>query len=153
VLYCLFCVVLCIVCEYICVLNYCHRVATQLQLNISYHNISYHIISIQPKHVAVIIYKIRCFDGLFIGCIKTKTVTLSNNIIYKHFTIWILFLYTGHWIVCCVCHTAVVSTHTRNLRKRMGKEILDHGWCMETWTVLVTSNLVVSLENTVSTSV
>jgi hypothetical protein len=43
-----FCVVLCIVrfvsfsvlfvC--ICVLNYCHRVATQLQLNISYHIIS-----------------------------------------------------------------------------------------------------------------
>jgi len=40
-----FCVVLCIVCfvrfsvlfVYICVLNYCHRVAKQLQLNISYH--------------------------------------------------------------------------------------------------------------------
>jgi hypothetical protein len=32
--YVLFCDVLCIVC--ICVLNYCHRVATQLQLNISY---------------------------------------------------------------------------------------------------------------------
>jgi len=43
--------VLCIVCFVsfsvlfvcICVLNYCHRVATQLQLNISYH-ISYHTI-------------------------------------------------------------------------------------------------------------
>ena len=40
-----FCVVLCIVCFVsfselfvcICVLNYCHRVATQLQLNIAYH--------------------------------------------------------------------------------------------------------------------
>jgi hypothetical protein len=38
-----FCVVLCIVCfdipcvVCICVLNNCHRVATQLQLNISYH--------------------------------------------------------------------------------------------------------------------
>ena len=40
-----FCVVLCIVCFVsfsvlflcICVLNYCHRVATQLQLNIIYH--------------------------------------------------------------------------------------------------------------------
>jgi hypothetical protein len=29
----------------ICVLYYCHRLATQLQLNISYHMISYHIIS------------------------------------------------------------------------------------------------------------
>jgi hypothetical protein len=29
----------------ICVLNYCHRVATQLQLNISYHIASYHIVS------------------------------------------------------------------------------------------------------------
>ena len=41
-----FCVVLCIVCFVtfpvlfvcICVLNYCHRVATQLQLKISYHH-------------------------------------------------------------------------------------------------------------------
>jgi hypothetical protein len=47
-----FCVVLCIVCFVSfcvlfvskCVLYCCHRVATQLQLNISYH-ISYHIIS------------------------------------------------------------------------------------------------------------
>jgi len=37
-MYCLFCVVLCIVCVCICVLYDCHRVATQLQLNISYHN-------------------------------------------------------------------------------------------------------------------
>jgi hypothetical protein len=49
-MYCLFCDVLCIVCVYVyvCVLKYCHRVATQLQLNISYHTIyhisSYHII-------------------------------------------------------------------------------------------------------------
>jgi hypothetical protein len=48
-MYCLFCVVVCIVCYVsfsvlfvcICVLYYCHRVATQLQLT----NISYHIIS------------------------------------------------------------------------------------------------------------
>jgi len=45
-----FCVVVCIVCfvsisvlfVFICVLNYFHRVATQLQLNISYHNIKMH---------------------------------------------------------------------------------------------------------------
>jgi hypothetical protein len=43
--YVFFCVVLCTVCLVsfpvlfgcICVLNYCHRVPTQLQLNISYH--------------------------------------------------------------------------------------------------------------------
>jgi hypothetical protein len=59
-----FCVVLCIVCFVsfselfvcICVLYYCLRVATQLQLNISYH-ISYHIMSyhtisyIIPYHI------------------------------------------------------------------------------------------------------
>jgi hypothetical protein len=47
---CIFCVVLCIVCFVtfpalfvcICVLNYCHRVATQLQLNI-FHTISCNI--------------------------------------------------------------------------------------------------------------
>jgi hypothetical protein len=33
-MYCLFCVVLCIVCVCIYVLNYWHRVAIQLQLNI-----------------------------------------------------------------------------------------------------------------------
>ena len=46
-----FCVVLCIVCFVsfsvlfvcICVLNYCHRVATQLQLNISYHMLGYNV--------------------------------------------------------------------------------------------------------------
>jgi hypothetical protein len=42
-LYCLFCVVLCVLFVCICVLYYCHRVATQLQLNISYH-VSHHII-------------------------------------------------------------------------------------------------------------
>jgi len=49
-----FCVVLCIVCFVsfsvlfvcICVLNYCHRVANQLQLNISYHISSVIIIPI-----------------------------------------------------------------------------------------------------------
>ena len=43
-----FCVALCTVCfvsfsvlfVYICVLNNCHRVATQFQLNISYHNVA-----------------------------------------------------------------------------------------------------------------
>jgi hypothetical protein len=46
VVLCIFCVLLCIVCFVsfsvlfvcICVLNHCHRVATQLQLNVSYHN-------------------------------------------------------------------------------------------------------------------
>ena len=35
-MYCLFCDVPCIVCVCKCVLNNCHQVATQLQLNISY---------------------------------------------------------------------------------------------------------------------
>jgi hypothetical protein len=34
---CLFCVVFCIVGVCTCVLYYCHRVATQLELNVSYH--------------------------------------------------------------------------------------------------------------------
>ena len=40
-MYCLFCVILCIVCVCICVLYYCHWVTTQLQLNTSYHIVSY----------------------------------------------------------------------------------------------------------------
>jgi len=50
VVLCIFCVVICIVCFVsfsvlfvcVCVLNYSHRVATQLQLNI-YHIVSYHM--------------------------------------------------------------------------------------------------------------
>jgi len=60
-----FCVVLCIVCFVsfsvffvcMCVLNSCHRVATQLQLNISYH-ISYHIISYHIISYHIISYHI-----------------------------------------------------------------------------------------------
>jgi hypothetical protein len=39
------CAVLCIVCVCICILYYCHRVSTQLQLTNVYHIISYHTIS------------------------------------------------------------------------------------------------------------
>jgi hypothetical protein len=80
----------------------------------------------RPKQVAVnIIYNTRYFDEIVIGFVKTKTVTPSG----KHYlhALHILFLYTGHWTVYCARHTAVLATHTRNLRKRMGKEILDHG--------------------------
>ena len=68
--YVFFCVVPCIVCFvtfsvlFVCirVLNYCHRVATQLQLNIyhiiSYHIISYHIISYHIISYHIISYRI-----------------------------------------------------------------------------------------------
>jgi len=63
VVLCIFCVVLCIFvlffilfvlcrslyCLCICVLNYCHRLATQLQLNISYYIVSY-IVSYHINH-------------------------------------------------------------------------------------------------------
>ena len=57
-------------------------------------------------------------------------VVLKQKLSHRPLTLFInrvLFLYTGHWTVYCVRHTAVVLAHTRNLRKRMGKEILDHG--------------------------
>jgi len=68
-MYCLFCVVLCIVCVCVCVckcvLYYCHRVAIQLQLtNMSYiyiyiscHIISYHIIYLLLSNRAVCEFK------------------------------------------------------------------------------------------------
>jgi len=64
-------VVLCIVCFVsfsvlfvcICVLYYCHRMATQLQLNISYHNISRKnwMLSFQILHHEVLRYPIDVF--------------------------------------------------------------------------------------------
>jgi len=62
----IFCVVLPILCSVsfsvlfvcICVLNSCHRVATQLQLNLSYHIISYHIISYHIISYHIISYRI-----------------------------------------------------------------------------------------------
>jgi len=62
---CIFCVVLGTVCFVsfsvlfvcICVLNYCHRVATQLNLNIPYH-ISYHITSYRTIPYHTISYRI-----------------------------------------------------------------------------------------------
>ena len=48
----------------ICLLHYCHRVATHLQLNISYHIISYHIISyhIISYHIISYIITLWCTD-------------------------------------------------------------------------------------------
>jgi hypothetical protein len=79
---CFFCVVLCIVVFVsfsvlfvcICVLNYCHWVATQLQFtNISYHIISYHIIRtwhinqtqllLKKKQTAVLYGVATCFGS------------------------------------------------------------------------------------------
>jgi hypothetical protein len=44
----------------ICVLNNCHRVATQLQLNISYLIISYHIILLRLLHCKISVEKQVC---------------------------------------------------------------------------------------------
>jgi hypothetical protein len=41
--YCMYYVLLYVICTTICTMYYCHRVSTQLQLNISYHIIPYHI--------------------------------------------------------------------------------------------------------------
>jgi len=48
-MYCLFCDVPCIVCVCKCVLNNCHQVATQLQLNISYIIYIYISYNLVPK--------------------------------------------------------------------------------------------------------
>jgi hypothetical protein len=88
-----FCVVICIVCFVtysvsflcICVLNYCHRVATQLQLNISYHiilyiisyHISYHITS---YHIYHIIYHIISYHIISYHIISYHII--SYHVIY-----------------------------------------------------------------------
>jgi hypothetical protein len=83
-IYCLcsmyFCVVLCIAgfatfCVlFVCVLNYCHRVATQLQLNIPYH-ISYQCISYllrRGNHVNVPLFS-SPIPGTWLLCLLATT--------------------------------------------------------------------------------
>ena len=68
-----FCVVLYIVCFAsfselficICVLYYCHRLATQLQLNISYRIISYHIISYHIVSYRIVSYHIISYPIIY----------------------------------------------------------------------------------------
>jgi hypothetical protein len=81
VLFCVLYVVLCIVCFVsfsvlfvcICVLNYSYRVATQLQLNISYH-IIYHVMSCHntPYHISchVVSYHhiMSCHNMSYVSC-------------------------------------------------------------------------------------
>ena len=78
-----FYVVLCIVCFVtfsvlflcICVLKNCHRVATQLQLNIPYHIISYHIFCcITDAESAVIVPS---FPTSTLNCGKKKVLILN----------------------------------------------------------------------------
>ena len=74
-----FCVVLCIVCFVtysvwfvcICVLNYCHWVATQLQLNISYH-ITY--CEVHDQQVVTDFLQL-----LVLAAVLGHPVTLSNH--------------------------------------------------------------------------
>jgi hypothetical protein len=91
-----FCVVLCIVCFVtysvfflcICVLNYCHRVATQLQLNISYIYIYIYIYMC----VCVCVCKFKMFCKMNNSCVanipdQTKlvvTMTQDDEILFRN---------------------------------------------------------------------
>jgi hypothetical protein len=76
-----FCVVLCIVCFVtfpvlfvcICVLNYCHRVATPLQLNISYH----------ISNVKYVNCEVNVRDFSFIGKTEEGQNVLDNFVCYE----------------------------------------------------------------------
>jgi len=67
----------------ICVLNYCHRVATQLQLNISYH----------------IIYLKQCLLEVFRFCV------LPEDVRFKEATVSTCYgdMLTGYWTQCVIC--------------------------------------------------
>jgi hypothetical protein len=83
-----FCVVLCIVCFVsfpalfvcICVLYYCQRVATQLQLNISY--IVYHITSYHIIYYSISYHTISCHIISYIILYYIIYLTIAYHIIY-----------------------------------------------------------------------
>ena len=103
-----FCVVLCIVCFVsssvlfvcICVLNYCHQVATQLQLNISYH-ISYHIISyhIRKSKVHLLVFLINLIH-LINACnmVHIKLSYTSFTPLKYHFSLY----FQAYWYICLI---------------------------------------------------
>jgi hypothetical protein len=96
----LFCVLF--VCK--CVLYYCHLVSTQLQLNISYHIKSYHIIS-YIKTYQIISY---------ISYITSHRI-ISHNIIYVTTVLpWIIYTPTCFDILCLhqtVTHLLLAQLH------------------------------------------
>jgi hypothetical protein len=86
---------------YKCVLYYCHRVATQLQLNISYNIVSYHIISYRIVSYHIISDHIMSYH---IICMHTATIMerrlqncLKSHLFYgqEQYTVNILFTYSA----------------------------------------------------------
>jgi len=106
-----FCV-LCIVCFVtfpvlfvcICVLNSCHQMATQLQLNISYHFISYHMIRKILLYMQIYIVRYSCIYASSLAICRCSLSSVEEWIscqlvchIEAHFK-WIL--YSRSWSFC-----------------------------------------------------
>jgi hypothetical protein len=100
--------ILCIVCK--CVLFRCHRVSTQLQLSISYHIISYHIIYLSPPFVPL--WRVQeQFYPLFLLC---RTPHLYFVPFFKQFICprMFIFLSASIWRLktCALYSECCVST-------------------------------------------
>jgi len=120
-----FCVVLCIDCFVsfcvlfvcICVLNYCHRVATQLQLNLSYHIsyiISYHIISSSSSYHII-------------------SYIISYHIISYHIISYHIILYhISYHIISYHISYHIISMHflstSRQKSRKCSVVFLSHSW-------------------------
>ena len=101
-MYCLFCVVLCIVFVCICVLYCYHRVATQLQLNISYHIISYHIMSCHVMSYHIISYHIISYHIISYHIISYHIISyhiISYHIISYHIISYHIISYIIYHII------------------------------------------------------
>jgi hypothetical protein len=120
----------------ICVLYYCHRVATQLQLNISYHiishHISYYIISYHISYHYIISYNITSHHIISYHIISYHISYIKYHIILYNITLYHIISYhiTSHHIYYIISHHILIFMIIGSKRDDSMSECTDNRYLM-----------------------